>query len=234
MKSVTKISLLVGAMILVIPSGFVFAEQTTILDMGSVLNKTDAELKLKIIFRRTLHRGSVGDDVTQLQHFLIQHNYLSSTTLPSDGHFGPLTEKGVKNYQQDNSLERVGIVGPRTRAIIIGKLLEEQALLVDEDTLQALGTSTDATSTILSITASSTPDLNDTEDQATADPLSDLSSSDPEVIDPTSDIVLPPDVSLVSPTVTAVPSIVPVSTSTTNKVTTPKHKEEPVLTKIHK
>ena len=53
-----------------------------------------------------LKRGSKGEKVVILQQFL---------GLKQDGDFGPVTEKAVKKWQQENGLLPDGIVGPNTR-----------------------------------------------------------------------------------------------------------------------
>lgn len=56
--------------------------------------------------RPTLRRGAVGEDVEVLQRLL--------GGLEVDGHFGPLTERAVLDYQKGHSLLADGIVGRRT------------------------------------------------------------------------------------------------------------------------
>ncbi|MBI2052877.1 MAG: peptidoglycan-binding protein, partial [Candidatus Ryanbacteria bacterium] len=69
---------------------------------------------------RSLQRGMDGNDVLELQQFLntIGYNYFTPT-----GHFGPLTEQAVKDFQIKNGIRSRGdtddvVVGPRTRAKI--------------------------------------------------------------------------------------------------------------------
>jgi len=78
---------------------------------GQVLGATTTTY----IFTRTLSVGSRGDDVTELQKRLTQEGVYSG---PITGYFGPLTEAGVKAFQEKNGLEQVGIVGPKTRALL--------------------------------------------------------------------------------------------------------------------
>lgn len=69
------------------------------------------------IFKHILKRGSIGDDVLQLQKRLNQIGY---GILNEDGIFGPCTEDSVKRFQMDHfdprgcRLEIDGIVGPLT------------------------------------------------------------------------------------------------------------------------
>ncbi len=74
---------------------------------------------------RTLSLGAKGDDVIQLQRFLIAADDLSAEY--ATGYFGPLTEKAVQEWQQgfgvlwsgDPTINGYGVVGPKTRAAIV-------------------------------------------------------------------------------------------------------------------
>ncbi|MDI9354850.1 MAG: peptidoglycan-binding domain-containing protein [Cyanobium sp. MAG06] len=59
--------------------------------------------------------GSLNQEVRALQIFLFTRGYMSA--LPN-GHFGPSTIEAVKKYQEDNSIDVRGYVGPNTRAQI--------------------------------------------------------------------------------------------------------------------
>lgn len=65
-----------------------------------------------------LRRGATGPEVRQLQHILNQwllvNPHVSIQPLVVDGIFGPLTERAVRRYQQENQLRVDGIVGPLT------------------------------------------------------------------------------------------------------------------------
>lgn len=68
-----------------------------------------------IAFSANLKRGSFGQGVLRLQEFL--------KTIPDvypegivSGYFGALTEKAVMRFQAKYGIERVGAVGPKTRA----------------------------------------------------------------------------------------------------------------------
>lgn len=67
-------------------------------------------------FTTTLERGSTGQGVTELQQILIADGFLSISA--PTGYFGSLTEAAVKEFQQAHGLDQVGIVGPKTRAIL--------------------------------------------------------------------------------------------------------------------
>ena len=66
---------------------------------------------------RTLQKGSTGDDVKDLQEFLAKDKDVYPEGLAT-GYFGSLTENAVKNFQNKNGIEPVGIVGPKTRAVL--------------------------------------------------------------------------------------------------------------------
>jgi peptidoglycan hydrolase-like protein with peptidoglycan-binding domain len=73
---------------------------------------------------RTLFRGSLGNDVKQLQQFLINQNHLGAGN--NTGYFGLLTEAAVKQFQCKHmsicsgfpKTTGYGLVGPATRAKI--------------------------------------------------------------------------------------------------------------------
>ncbi len=66
---------------------------------------------------RALVRGSRGDDVTQLQKFLIAKAILEAGN--DTGFFGARTEAAVKAWQASKGLEAIGIVGPKSRALLV-------------------------------------------------------------------------------------------------------------------
>jgi hypothetical protein len=75
-------------------------------------------------FSRTLSRGSSGDDVLQLQQFLVSRTLLNSEY--TTGYFGSLTEKAVQQFQCAENIICAGspletgwgVAGPRTRTAI--------------------------------------------------------------------------------------------------------------------
>lgn len=79
-----------------------------------------SELKQKISPTRgitqTLKRGSSGEDVLLLQQFLKLYGTFSGPT--TTGYFGTQTAKAVKEFQRKETLEQLGLVGPKTRARI--------------------------------------------------------------------------------------------------------------------
>ena len=68
-------------------------------------------------------RGSTGAVVKQIQKAL---------KLISDGHFGPLTEEAVKDFQRENGLKVDGIVGPSTLALLIPERLKRSERTITE------------------------------------------------------------------------------------------------------
>jgi len=64
----------------------------------------------------TILIGSTGQEVITLQNFLTKLNFYSNQIT---GYFGVITETSVKNFQTANALDAVGIVGPKTRALLL-------------------------------------------------------------------------------------------------------------------
>ncbi len=62
---------------------------------------------------RNVSHGLRGDDVKQLQIFLIKKGYLIEAG--STGYFGPLTKAGLIKYQKEKGLPQTGFCGPMTR-----------------------------------------------------------------------------------------------------------------------
>lgn len=71
-------------------------------------------------FTITLKKGNKGNEVYELQKFLIKKGLLDSKliTPTSQGIFGPATDTAVKKYQKANNLFVDGVVGPMTRKTI--------------------------------------------------------------------------------------------------------------------
>jgi peptidoglycan hydrolase-like protein with peptidoglycan-binding domain len=65
---------------------------------------------------RALALGMRGDDVAALQTFLKGLGYFNYPSIT--GYFGSITAAALKKFQSANSLEAIGAVGPRTRALI--------------------------------------------------------------------------------------------------------------------
>jgi hypothetical protein len=71
------------------------------------------------MFDRTLRRNDRGEDVRELQQFLVDAGFNPGSV---DGVFGPETEKAVRDFQLDDLGER-GVVGPETIAALTETLL---------------------------------------------------------------------------------------------------------------
>ncbi|MBU6142071.1 peptidoglycan-binding protein [Patescibacteria group bacterium] len=79
-------------------------------------------------FGRDLTIGSQGTDVTDLQNFLTQQGVYTG---PVTGYFGPLTQEGVKKFQEAHQITPVaGYFGPLTRSAANGLLGVSQAASV--------------------------------------------------------------------------------------------------------
>ena len=63
----------------------------------------------------TLHNGSRGDAVKQLQQALIDLGYLKGA---ADGIFGNQTEKAVRSFQKANKLSVDGLAGKKTQSVL--------------------------------------------------------------------------------------------------------------------
>ena len=70
-----------------------------------------------LVITRPLYYGMSGSDVSALQQFLKNLGYFTYPT--TTGYYGTFTWKAVAEFQWDNGLGSVGIVGPKTRALIV-------------------------------------------------------------------------------------------------------------------
>ena len=73
------------------------------------------ETKTELVARKTLKKGSIGDDVEFLQTKLVELGYNLGSI---DGDFGSKTEAAVRAFQKDMDLEKDGICGPMTWAAL--------------------------------------------------------------------------------------------------------------------
>lgn len=91
--------------------------QTQIQSLQSQIADLQIEVqtvKIELKFSRALAQGATGDDVKKLQEFL--KNFTGS--YPNGlitGYYGPLTQVAVKKFQEQNGIESVGMVGPKTQ-----------------------------------------------------------------------------------------------------------------------
>ena len=65
-------------------------------------------------WKRSLQVGASGQDVTNLQLFLIRHGFLADGN--AIGYFGPKTKNALMKFQKENGISAVGVFGPMTRA----------------------------------------------------------------------------------------------------------------------
>ena len=67
-----------------------------------------------VSFQRNLFIGSRGNDVINLQNFLIQKGYFKSS-VGATGYFGLITKSALINWQKDNGIPSTGYFGPISR-----------------------------------------------------------------------------------------------------------------------
>ena len=67
---------------------------------------------------RNLSVGSHGSDVSALQAFLKTKGFYTYATIT--GFFGEVTKLAVEAYQSAHHIDPIGIVGPATRASLVG------------------------------------------------------------------------------------------------------------------
>jgi hypothetical protein len=68
-------------------------------------------------FKRNMKIGATGDDVQELQKYLISQGYLVLNN-PTK-YFGPMTQNALKKWQKAKGLPNTGYFGPMSRAAII-------------------------------------------------------------------------------------------------------------------
>jgi peptidoglycan hydrolase-like protein with peptidoglycan-binding domain len=94
---------------------------------------------------RDLSEGSRGDDVMELQKFLVaQDTALASSSIT--GIFGPRTVRAVKLFQERNEISSTstGFVGPKTREFLKGRCeLKKKSEMIDSgNTMTSVGSTT--------------------------------------------------------------------------------------------
>lgn len=77
---------------------------------GPATRRALGPLGMPVFGRRTLHRGSLGWDVSVLQFMLARRGQL----VPVYGYFDAATERALQRYQRAKRLAADGIAGPRT------------------------------------------------------------------------------------------------------------------------
>ena len=60
---------------------------------------------IKYIFKTNLEQGMSGDEVKNLQNFLIENGYM---TVAANGNYGPATKSGVMKFQSANRIKATG------------------------------------------------------------------------------------------------------------------------------
>ncbi|WP_304980215.1 peptidoglycan-binding protein [Alkalihalobacillus sp. AL-G] len=65
---------------------------------------------------RTLQKGTTGEDVAELQEYLMTKGIYPYHT--ATGYFGPITEQAVIDFQQSRNLKVDGLAGPQTNHAI--------------------------------------------------------------------------------------------------------------------
>ena len=91
-------------------SGGYFSFKTTVVVPTVTPTTSITQIVLTKTLKLTTQR-MMGDDVKELQNYLIIHKYLNGT---ADGVFGVLTSNAVKEFQKLNNLTPDGTVGPKT------------------------------------------------------------------------------------------------------------------------
>lgn len=138
-KRIFKISVALAAVTAaarISASGVSAAEATSTMGEKKMQEKINAaegriaELNVKLDprsgIRHTLKRKSTGNDVKLLQQFLRVYGAYPEGLVT--GYFGPLTEEAVKRFQRRESIDPVGIAGPKTRK----RILEISQQKIDE------------------------------------------------------------------------------------------------------
>lgn len=94
-----------------------------VLSNGSEVDADEPEADDKTLGERTLSNGSEGEDVRDLQRYLISLGY-DCGKWGTDGDFGDATEMAVREFQEDHGLTVDGKYGAKTHAAML-KTLED-------------------------------------------------------------------------------------------------------------
>lgn len=106
----------------------------------------------------TLQKNARGNDVKLMQQFLMVYGVYPDGFIT--GYFGPLTEAAVRRFQEKESIESVGIVGPKTRA----RILEISRQKSGQNLTAPISASTTAplpVSVVATSSAAATPEISD-------------------------------------------------------------------------
>ena len=79
---------------------------------------TDIGSASTYVFTKPLSLGSRGTEVSELQKRLKALEYFLYPEIT--GYFGAVTKKAVIDFQKANGIDPIGIVGPKTRAVLNG------------------------------------------------------------------------------------------------------------------
>jgi peptidoglycan hydrolase-like protein with peptidoglycan-binding domain len=142
---------MVGSMVM--PSGMVMAQSTTstaqLSSISALLQQIQAlqsqiealktsqnALKTQTAqeistFIQNLALGSQGDEVKALQALLASDTNIYPEGLIT-GYFGKATERAIRRFQKEHSLEQAGHVGPKTRALL-NQLLGQNIIAFEND-----------------------------------------------------------------------------------------------------
>ena len=90
-------------------------------------NRDVAAIQTELKLNRFLQRGVTGEDVKQLQTFLSQFPDIYPEGLVT-GYYGPKTEAAVRKLQEQNGIESIGAVGPKTLTKINTLIAEGRAI----------------------------------------------------------------------------------------------------------
>lgn len=93
-----------------------------VLNSGSKVEAIETEFVEYELGERTLRNGSEGEDVKELQGYLIILKYPCGDR-GADGDFGDATEQAVRKFQKDQGLAVDGVYGPKTHAALKHALL---------------------------------------------------------------------------------------------------------------
>jgi N-acetylmuramoyl-L-alanine amidase len=67
------------------------------------------------VFKNYLSIGSTGKDVTALQQLLFKLGFFNGS---ATGYFGIATKRALQGYQSAHGINKLGTVGPATRAAL--------------------------------------------------------------------------------------------------------------------
>lgn len=87
---------------------------------------------------RLLKNGAEGDDVKELQEYLIQLGY-DCGRWGADGDFGDSTEQAVEQFQRDNKLDADGEYGEKTHEALMAKLDDADKETGEEKQVEIVG-----------------------------------------------------------------------------------------------